>query len=212
MTKYAPLFLIVFFLGCANDADLLDETIYTQKIVEVEIRIPKPQDPPNPGEVSAPDPAEIVTQLIVFDSELASLFCNENFSGQELGYDMVTETTDSDFRRLSVNDLQGHVNGSYGPSVYRNYVLDGVMESDISPDLTNNLFADFNTLRQLGLTAIIRFSYSPTAKLDYTDQNAGKSNEDMLKERVLANIAQVSSVLKHNADVLTCVQIGFVEN
>lgn len=211
MTKYAPLFLIVFFFGCANDADLLDEAIYIQKIVEVEIRIPKHQDP-NPGEVSAPDPSEIVARLIVLDQELASLFCNENFSGQEQGYYMATETSDSDFRRLSVNDLQGHFNGSYGPSVFRNYVLNGALESDISPDLTNNLFADFNTLRQVGLTAIIRFSYSPTANLDFIDQNASKSNEDMLEERVLANIAQVSSVLKDNADVLTCVQIGFVEN
>lgn len=216
MTKYAPLFLIILLFGCAGDADLLAEAVYIQKVVEVEIREPEGDENPPPGEVSIPNPSIIVEELIAYDQELASFFCNgnnANLSGQEQGFYLATETSDSDFRGLSANELQGHLNdAAYGPSVFRNYVLDNVLESDFNSDFSINLFSDFNTMRQAGLKAIIRFSYAPTTKLDFVDENSRQSQEDILKEKVINHISQLSSTIKDNEDVISCIQIGFVDS
>jgi len=215
MKKYAPLFLIIFFFGCSHDVDLLDEAVFVQKVVEVEIREPKGDENPPAGEVSAPNPARIVEELITSDHELAALFCNgntENFSGLEQGFYLVTETSESNFNGLSLNELKGRPKDTYGPSVFRNYVLDDILVSDFNSDFTINLFSDLNTIRQAGLKTIIRFSYAPTVKLDFGEESARQSQEEVLRKRVLARIAGLSTTMKDNIDVISCVQIGFDGN
>lgn len=216
MMKYAPLFLIVLLLGCAGDADLLDETVYIQKTVEIEIRERKDHDvpEPDPGEVSIPDSDEIVSRLIVSDRELASLFCNDNrnFSGVDSEIYITSETSDNNFNRLTTNEFQGQVSDVYGPSVFRNYIIDRSINQEIGSDFSINLFSDLNTIRAAGLKAIVRFSYAPSVRVLSTEEEGRRSAEDAVMDKVITHISDLSSTLKDNVDVITCVQIGFVED
>ncbi len=210
MMKYTPLFLIVFFFGCANDADLLDDAVYIQEVVEVEVREPKGGENTPESEVSI-----LSRKLIEADQELASLFCHgdqkTNF-GQ--GSYLVFETSVSNFERLSFNELKNYGNraienldnnGLDRPTIYRNYLMDGSVRRDITSDFVINLFADFNVIRQTGLKTVVRFSYPTSA----SNEKSGKSSDNVLEKEALEHIIDLSSTLKDNADVLSCFQIGF---
>jgi len=68
------------------------------------------------------------------------------------------------------------------------------------------LRADFATARQAGVKVIVRFAYAqPRDSWPYQPPYG-----DAPKERVLAHIAQLTPVLRENADVIATVQSGFI--
>ncbi len=210
--KYTPLFLIVFFFGCANDADLLDDAVYIQEVVEVEVREPKGGEGTPESEVSI-----LSRKLIEIDQELASLFCHGDQKTINFGQGsyLVFETSMNNFERLSFNELQNYGNramenldnnGLDRPIIYRNYLMDGLVSLDNTSDFITNLFADFNVIRQTGLKTIVRFSYT----MSPSNENSAKPFEYVLEKGALEHIIGLSSTLKNNADVISCFQIVFV--
>ncbi len=143
-----------------------------------------------------------------------------DFPNPDRGFYRVAETYADAFEPLDSaqlrtwRTLQQADDGNY--QVYSSLVLrDIVLSSFTSQPLSSGLLAaidkDFGTARSAGMKIILRFSYTITA-------NPGSCPEgficppygDASKETVLNHISQLKPLLQKNADVISCMQMGFV--
>ena len=85
--------------------------------------------------------------------------------------------------------------------IYREFKLDAFVNSPISASFLTNMQNDFNVLRNAGLKAIIRFSYS---------DNETVAQRDATKAMILSHISQLKPLLQANADVISIMQAGFI--
>lgn len=83
------------------------------------------------------------------------------------------------------------------------YYLTDYIESDIPQAFLNRLDTNMNALRGGGAKAVIRFSYK--SNFDATDRPW-----DATPEWVHKHIDQLAPYLKKNADVILCLQCGFI--
>ena len=144
----------------------------------------------------------------------------EDFANPERGFYRYTETHTSNFTVLNANTLAGYrqlqsiQNANYrvySTLVFRYYVLDDVKTTAIPQSTLDKINADMVAARTAGVKLIPRFVYSITS-------NAGNCPEgficppygDTAKEYMLQHIADLKPVLQNNADVIACVQLGFV--
>ncbi len=144
----------------------------------------------------------------------------DDFPNPERGFYRYTETRTSNFTVLSANTLSGYrqlqsiQNANYrvySTLVFRYYVLDDVKTTAIPQSALANISADMEAARTAGVKLIPRFVYSISS-------NAGDCPEgficppygDTSKEHMLRHIADLKPVLQENADVIACVQLGFV--
>jgi len=144
----------------------------------------------------------------------------EDFPNPERGFYRYTETTTSNFTALDANTLKGYrqlqsiSNANYrvySTLVFRYYVLDDVKNTAISQTTLAKINEDMEAARAAGVKLIPRFVYTIT-------QNAGDCPEgaicppygDVSKAIVLQHIASLKPVLYDNADVIACVQLGFI--
>ncbi|HTI08792.1 MAG TPA: DUF4832 domain-containing protein [Puia sp.] len=99
----------------------------------------------------------------------------------------------------------------YSTLVFRYFILSGLTNSPLPSGLLDKIKADFVLARQAGVKLIPRFAYTQTA-------NPGACPEgficplygDAPKDIVLQHIAQLKPLLQENADVIACMQLGFV--
>jgi len=77
------------------------------------------------------------------------------------------------------------------------------MESDIAPEFLARLDQNMETLRKGGAKAILRFSYA-------YHHNVKKKPWDAAPEWALHHMDQIAPYLKKHADVIYCVQAGFI--
>lgn len=85
--------------------------------------------------------------------------------------------------------------------IFREFYLDGNVSSDIQPGYLQGMEQDFKTLRQAGLKAVIRFSYTDKSTKPYGDASLN---------RILRHIQQLKPVLQRNSDVILVLQAGFI--
>ncbi|MEM1183097.1 MAG: DUF4832 domain-containing protein, partial [Acidobacteriota bacterium] len=85
--------------------------------------------------------------------------------------------------------------------VRRLFYLNEYFDSDIPQAFLNNVDADFNTLRGLGLKAVVRFAYS---------DDGAANPRDASEARILGHIAQLAPILQDNADVIALMETGFI--
>ena len=85
--------------------------------------------------------------------------------------------------------------------IYRYFMLDLFMGTDISQTWLDNIHLDFSRIRNAGLKCIVRFAY--THKISSSPQQPDKS-------QILAHISQLAPVLKKNQDVILSHQAGFI--
>jgi len=83
------------------------------------------------------------------------------------------------------------------------YYLTDYMESDIPQEFLDRLETNMNALREGGAKAVLRFSYKPS--MDRKDQPWNATAEWIHK-----HIDQLAPYLKKNADVIFCVQCGWL--
>lgn len=103
---------------------------------------------------------------------------------------------------LSVATLNGWKNSPDKVTiVYRYFMLDAFMNSNINTIYLNNLQTDFNNIRTAGFKVIARFAYS--------DQQ-GTLAQQPSKTQILAHISQLSPLLNNNKDVIFSLQAGFI--
>jgi hypothetical protein len=145
---------------------------------------------------------------------------DKDFPNPERGFYRVAETYANNYEPLDVDQmkawrtLQQADDGNYkvySTLVFRNIVLEGYANKNLSQDLLNNIDNDFKAARDAGMKLIIRFCYTVTA-------NSGNCPEgficpkygDAPKNMVLSQIAQLKPLLQDNADVIACLQMGFI--
>jgi hypothetical protein len=145
---------------------------------------------------------------------------NIDFPNPERGFYRYSETKASNFTSLNLNQLKDYRteqtiwNANYkvlSTLVFRYYVLDGFNNSPLTSSLINSIKADFDIARLAGVKLIPRFVYSVTAK-------AGNCPEaficppygDAPKAVLLNHITQLKPIFSENADVIACVQLGFI--
>ncbi len=145
---------------------------------------------------------------------------NTDFVNPERGFYRYSEVKASNFTALNLNELRGYrseqsiftANYKVASSlVFRYYVLDGYNALPLPASLLNNIRVDFQVARLAGVKLIPRFVYSITA-------SAGACPEaficapygDAAKAVVINHIAQLKPLFTDNADVIACVQLGFI--
>ncbi|KAI8481915.1 hypothetical protein Bbelb_403600 [Branchiostoma belcheri] len=124
---------------------------------------------------------------------------DEDLINPERGWWKFKAVHASDYHVLSVSRLQtfrseGHT------LIFRYYVLDLFVHSDISAAFFANLQADLNNARAAGVKIVPRFCYTLTA---------GDSTDAPLPQ-ALRHVAQLKPYLHANGDVIAVVQTGFI--
>lgn len=145
---------------------------------------------------------------------------DEDFANPDRGFYHVAETSADNYVPLdhdlirSWRDLHYGTNGIYNvysTLVFRSIVLTGYTNQPLSADLLTAIGNDFTIARAAGVKLILRFSYTVTA-------NGGSCPEgficppygDAPKQIVLGHISQLKPLLQKNADIISCMQMGFV--
>ncbi len=145
---------------------------------------------------------------------------DSDFANPERGFYRVAETYANNYEPLDVEQmkqwrtLQKADDGNYkvySTLVFRNIVLKGYTDKNLSQNLLDEISNDFKSAREAGVKLILRFCYTVT-------QNSGTCPEgficppygDAPKNIVLNQITQLKPLLQANADVIACIQMGFI--
>ncbi|MBX9734861.1 MAG: DUF4832 domain-containing protein [Chitinophagaceae bacterium] len=144
----------------------------------------------------------------------------EDFPNPERGFYRYSETRASSYSPLSESVLKSYrtpktASGAsysvFSTLVFRYFVLDAFKSTSLSNSFINSVRTDLTTARNAGVKLIVRFTYT-------VDVTAGACSEgficppygDAPKSVVLGHISQLKSLFQDNADVIACVQMGFV--
>lgn len=144
----------------------------------------------------------------------------EDFPNPERGFYRYSEVHSSNYTLLTADELKGYrspqsiQSANYQVSstlVFRYYILDDVVNTAISATFLTNLKKDFEAARTAGVKLIPRFVYTATAKPGNCPEGfICPLYGDAPKTIILNHIAQLKPVLHDNADVIACVQLGFI--
>ena len=163
---------------------------------------------------SDPDP---VPDGIVNIDYVAS---NLDFPNPDRGFYRYSETRASNYSVLDKDELKAYRTPTFsqganyktiGTIVFRYYILDEFLNAPISSEFLDNMQLDFKAARDAGVKLIPRFTYTVSS-------NSGNCPEgficppygDASKEVILGHIEQFGPILTNNADVITCLQLGFI--
>lgn len=94
--------------------------------------------------------------------------------------------------------------------VFRHYILDSFVTSDISNEFLTAIQTDFNTARNSGVKLLLRFSYTITPNTGTCGSWICPPYGDASKSIVLGHIAQLKPLFENNEDVILALQSGFV--
>eukprot|EP00058_Branchiostoma_floridae_P023910 XP_002609400.1 hypothetical protein BRAFLDRAFT_124621 [Branchiostoma floridae] len=119
---------------------------------------------------------------------------DEDLINPERGWWKFKATKASDYTVLPTFRSEGHT------LIFRYYVLDLFVHSDISASFLTNLQDDLENARVAGVKIIPRFCYTLTA---------GESTDAPLTQ-ALRHVAQLKPYLQANGDVIAVVQAGFI--
>ncbi len=144
----------------------------------------------------------------------------DDFPNPERGFYHPRETSAANFIALNLDELKNYraeqaVKGATykvtSTLVFRNYVLEGFNDKPLTAALLTTIQADFDIARLAGIKLVPRFAYT-------VKSNAGTCPEgficppygDATKATVLQHIEQLKPILIKNADVIACLQMGFI--
>ena len=164
----------------------------------------KPVEPtptPNPGE----NPGD-TTPVIIPDPEGTIYYTetDELFTNPERGFYIQTYyESDSLGKVCTLASVQSAREKSQISLFLHSYYMKDYIASDIPQEYMKRFDQNMNTLREGGAKAILRFSYKHT--------NGVKAKPwDATPEWAMRHIEQLEPYLKKHADVIYCVQAGFI--
>ncbi|HEY5392065.1 MAG TPA: DUF4832 domain-containing protein [Hanamia sp.] len=143
----------------------------------------------------------------------------EDFVNPGRGFYRYAATNTSSFQPLDKNTLLSYRSGAIVPGtqnkffsslVFRNYILDNFKSGPLSQDFLNKMNQDFDIARQAGIKFILRFSYTNDSHVGCSTGSICPPYGDAPLSVVLGQIAQLKPFLQQNADVIACVQEGFI--
>lgn len=143
-----------------------------------------------------------------------------DFPNPERGFYRYTSTRTSEFVSLDAKTLRDYrtpqtlEGATYSVSstlIFRYYTLDNFVDRPLSDDIIKLFHADMDAIRDAGVKIIPRFVYT-------TRSNKGNCPEgficppygDAEKDMVIQHISQLKPFFHDNADVIACVQLGFI--
>lgn len=146
---------------------------------------------------------------------------NDDFANPERGFFRYTQTDASNYQPLDGNQLKewrtlqaagsGGNYSIYSTLLFRYYVLDIFKASPLSAGFLDKFQTDFNTARAAGVKLILRFTYTVTTQSGTCAEAAVcPPYGDASKATMLQHIAQMKPLLQQNADVIACMQMGFI--
>ncbi len=110
--------------------------------------------------------------------------------------------------------LQQADNGQYevySTLVYRGYILEGFTNKPLTQTFLDDVQKDFNNARTAGVKLIPRFAYTiKTHSGSCAENSICPPYGDAPKEIVLNHIMQLKPLLQKNADIVACMQLGFI--
>jgi hypothetical protein len=143
----------------------------------------------------------------------------DDFPNPERGFYRHSETSASNFEALdeaelksfrTLQSIQAATYQVYSTLVFRNYILDN-LDATISASFLSNVQKDFATARNAGVKLIPRFVYTVTSKSGACPEGSiCPLYGDASKATIISHISQLKPVLQENADVIACVQLGFI--
>eukprot|EP00058_Branchiostoma_floridae_P023911 XP_002609401.1 hypothetical protein BRAFLDRAFT_124622 [Branchiostoma floridae] len=122
-----------------------------------------------------------------------------DLTNPERGWWKYASTEASHFHILTVSQLRRYRSEGH-TLIFRYYVLDLFVHSDISASFLTNLQDDLENARVAGVKIIPRFCYTETS---------GDSDDASLS-RALRHLSQLKPYLQANGDVIAVVQAGFI--
>ncbi|MBI3957596.1 MAG: DUF4832 domain-containing protein [Chloroflexi bacterium] len=134
----------------------------------------------------------------------------ENFPNPERGFYHHTETHSTGYTPLDLTTLQGYRQNEEISLILRLFYLDDFTTTSISQSYLDAMEADFDTLRQAGLKAVVRFAY--TNQLHFASGTSWPPIPpygDADKAQILAHLEQLRPLLNKHRDVIAVVQAGF---
>jgi hypothetical protein len=144
----------------------------------------------------------------------------EDFPNPERGFYRYSETKASNYTVLDASVLKSYRTLQdistanykvYSTLVFRYYILDNVTTASISAAFLDNIKKDMTAARTAGVKLIPRFVYTATARPGNCPEGfICPTYGDAAKAVVLNHIGQLKAVLTENADVIACVQLGFI--
>lgn len=144
-----------------------------------------------------------ITSTTVNYSATTDLFANP-----ERGFYHHTETHSNSYSPLNLATLQNYRQNENITLILRLFYLDDFVSSQISQSYLDAMQADFDTMRQAGIKAVVRFAY--TNEVKGTEWPPDTPYGDATKAQMLAHLAQLESLLQQNHDVIAVVQTGFI--
>jgi hypothetical protein len=145
---------------------------------------------------------------------------SEDFPNPERGFYRYSEVHSSNYTVLTADELKGYrspqsiQSANYKVAstlVFRYYILDDVVNQAIYASFLTNIKKDFDAARAAGVKLIPRFVYTATAKPGNCPEGfICPLYGDAPKAIILNHISQLKPVLHDNADVIACVQLGFI--
>lgn len=143
-----------------------------------------------------------------------------DFPNPERGFYRYSETRTSNFTPLDADELQGYRNPQQTSSanyevvstlVFRYYILDNFQDAPISATILSAMDADMDAVRAAGVKIIPRFVYTVTSTSgDCPEGFICPPYGDAPKAVVLNHIQQLAPFFQQHADVIACVQMGFI--
>lgn len=149
----------------------------------------------------------IVSQTILVGQTInypvsANIIANPERGLQKYSITAKNYSTKKGANNLSISTLNSWKNSDDKVTVvYRYFLLDNFMNSNINTTYLNNIQRDFNNVRTAGLKIIVRFAYS---------NKTGAAAQQPSKSKILAHISQLSPILNANKDIILSLQAGFI--
>jgi hypothetical protein len=110
--------------------------------------------------------------------------------------------TVSNYSNISEAELIGWRTGKDKVTViFRYFLLDAYLNSNISPTFLANIQIDFHRIRNAGLKCIVRFSYR--------DAQSALAQQPS-KSQIIQHLQQVAPIVEANKDVIFSHQAGFI--
>ena len=153
-----------------------------------------PKDPVGPNNPDEPDPAGTI-----YFTETDSLFANP-----ERGfYIQKYYESDSIADTVALSSVENARTGSQITLFLHSYYMADYIASDIPQEYLDRFDKNMNTLRAGGAKAILRFSYKHS-------QGVKAKPWDATPEWAMRHMDQLAPYLQKHADVIYCVQAGFI--
>ncbi len=149
----------------------------------------------------------LVSQKILIGQTVTYQSSTDIIANPERGLQKYSITSNNYATVSGTNNLSVETLNSWKTSadkitvVFRYFLLDAFLDSDINETYLSNIQTDFENVRTAGLKIIVRFSYSNAQ---------GSTPQQPIKSQILSHISQLSTILNNNKDIIFSHQAGFI--